>query len=184
MQDVNLKQLLINYTTNLCDKQFVFTLPKDKKITVVFFRESLCHLMGLQHIFNYDTRYLGGKGYRKIQEESVTVEALKKHNKKQYTFIKERLRHFDEIIEVLRYGDMISFIEENVKGGTYIKADFVIFNEKEKYILHLFLRKERNTDIYTPVSYVVQSENDKNANTFLEGQKRVKIIDREEIKLC
>lgn len=68
MQEVNLKQLLINYTTNLCDKRFVFTLPKDKKITVVFFRESLCHLMGLQHIFNNNTRYLGGKGYRKIQE--------------------------------------------------------------------------------------------------------------------
>lgn len=183
MQDVNLKQLLINYTNNLCDKLFIFTLPKNKKVTVAFFRESLCHLMGLQHVFNYDTRYLGGKGYEKIQEESLTVETLKKHNKKQYGFIKERLRHFDEIIDVLRYGEMICFIEEKVKGGTYIKADFVIYNDKEKYILHLFLRKELNTDIYTPVSYVVQTENDKDVNKFLDGQKPIKIKDREEIEI-
>lgn len=78
---------------------------------------------------------------------------------------------------------MICFIEEKVKGGTYIKADFVIYNDKEKYILHLFLRKELNTDIYTPVSYVVQTENDKAANKFLDGQKPIKIKDREEIKI-
>lgn len=170
MQEVNLKQLLLNYTANLCDKKFIYKLQKDEKITIVFFRESLCHLMGLQYVFDYDTRYLGGKGYKKIQEESVTVETLKKHNKKQYGFIKERLRHFDEILKLLRDGEMISFSEEKVKGGTYIKADFVVFNYDEEYILHLFLRKEMNTDVYTPVSYVVQTKNDERANKFLDGQ--------------
>ena len=183
MQDVNLKQLLLNYTTGLCDKRFIFSLPKDKKISIVFFRESLCHLMGLQHVFNYDAHYLGGKGYKKILEESVTVETLKKHNKKQYGFIKERLRHFDEILHLLRYGEMVCFIKEKVRGGTYIKADLVIYNTVEKYILHLFLRKEKNTDIYTPISYVVQTENDKEADKFLKGQRRLKIIAREEVKI-
>lgn len=183
MQNIDLKQLLINYTNNLCDKQFVFILSKNKKLTVMFFRESLCHLMGLQHIFNNDTRYLGGKGYQKIKDELVTVDTLKKRNKKQYNFIKERLRHFDEIVNVLRYGKIISFNEEKVKNGTYIKADFVIYNNKENYVLHLFLRKEMNTDIYTPISYIVQTKNDIYSNKFLDNQRQIKIIDRKEISM-
>ena len=87
MQEVNLKALLMNYNANLCDRQFAFILPKEKRLRIVFFRESLCHLMGLQHVFDWDKHYLGQKGYEKIKSEAVTVDTLKKHNKKGYSFI-------------------------------------------------------------------------------------------------
>lgn len=137
--------------------------------------------MGLQYVYDRNSNFLGAKGYKKIEEESITFASLKSHNKKQYGFIKERLRHFDKIIEVLRQGKIIRFDEKQVARGTYIVADFMIFNEKEDFILHLFLRKEQNTDIYAPVSFVVHSKNDINAYKFLEGQKVMNIVDRTEI---
>lgn len=123
-------------------------------VKIMLFRESLCHLMGLQHIFNNDVKYLGGKGYKKIQEESITVETLKKHNKKQYNFIKERLRHFDKIIDVLRYGKMICFNEEKVKSNTYIKADFIIYDKKRRiYFAFIFKERVKYRYVYTNIIY-------------------------------
>ena len=53
MQEIiNLKGLLNIYTNTVCDKIFEFTLPKNKKIKLAFYRESMCHLMGLQYIFD------------------------------------------------------------------------------------------------------------------------------------
>lgn len=181
MQEVNLKALLMNYNANLCDRQFAFILPKEKRLRIVFFRESLCHLMGLQHVFNWDKHYLGQKGYEKIKSEAITVDTLKKHNKKGYSFIKERLKHFDEIKNVLKEGQLFQYRQENVRGSTYITADFVMALDGKEMILHLFLRKENNTEFYTPVSFIPQAESDVNANKFTQGQKPIKIISREEI---
>ena len=41
-----LKDLLIEYEQNLCDKLFVLVLSNKKEINFRFFRENLCHLMG------------------------------------------------------------------------------------------------------------------------------------------
>lgn len=49
--------------------------------------------------------------------------------------------------------------------------------------MHLFLRKELNTDTYIPISYIVQTKNDIYANKFIEEQRPIKIIERKEITL-
>lgn len=169
------------YTDNLCNKLFVFNLKNGKQIKIALFRESMCHLMGLQHVYDNDRNYLGCKGYKKILENKITTKKLKKHNKIKYNFIKERLEHFDEIINVLRYGKLFWYAKEIVKGNTYIHADFLMYKDKEEYLLHLFLIKEKNTDIYTPNSFIAQSRNDVNAYKFIDGQKEEIILERQEL---
>lgn len=179
MEKINLKELQNNYINNLCDRIFVLTLENGLEINIRFYKESMCHLMGLQHIYGSDRRYLGGKGYARIEREAITVKHLKAHNKSQYNFIKNRLLHFDEIIDVLKNGYLVRFSQEKVKKGTYITADFVLFKDNQKYLLNLFLIKELNTDTYAPKSFFVLSEEDD--KTAYITNRPIKILARKEI---
>lgn len=59
-----------------------------------------------------------------------------------------------------------------------IVADFVIYHNKKEYILHLFLRQENNkTNRYSPISFIVKSENDDNKEQYIVGQEYKKITD-------
>ena len=59
-----------------------------------------------------------------------------------------------------------------------IIADFVIFYNKKEYILHLFLRQENSkTNQYSPISFIVKSENDDNKEQYIVGQEYKKITD-------
>ena len=182
MQEVELKELLQNYRIKLCNKTFVFMLSGEKEFKIRFFEESACHLMGLQHVFDNSKHYLGARGCQKIDDGLITVGKLKSHNKKGYNFIKERLEHFNEILDILENGDLFKFEPEKVNGGSLIKAEFMINKNNEAYILHLFLVKERNTDVYTPLSFITQSSNDVDFNKYLKYQKHIKIVERKIIE--
>ena len=59
-----------------------------------------------------------------------------------------------------------------------IIADFVIFYNKKEYILHLFLRQENSkTNQYSPISFIVKSENDDNKEQYIVEQEYKKITD-------
>ena len=182
MEELDLKTLLKNYSEQLCKKIFVLTLANKSEIKIRFFKESMCHLLGLQHIYNNDRKYLGANGYKKIENDIITIKDLKKHNKSQYAFIKNRIIHFDEIIDILREGELVKFSKEKVKRGTYITADFVLYKDNQKYLLRLFLIKELKTDIYTPKSFFTISEDD-DKSIYIKTNRPLKIIRRNEIQL-
>jgi len=183
MSKINLHELLRFYEDNLCGRVFRYEISNGLIINVSFYREQFCHLIGLQHIFKHDKRYLGANGYDKIKSEKLTSKFIKSYDKKLFELTKERMTHFDEILELMRNGELISFDIYKVKPRTRIQADFVIFRNDEAYILHLFLRKEReNSNIYAPVSFVVKSINDKESKQYIVNQKYQKIVRREIIK--
>ena len=60
MAKIDLKTLLDNYTNNLCGKIFKYSvLNRTKKtndtIIIRFYNENLCHLLGLQHVYDNST---------------------------------------------------------------------------------------------------------------------------------
>ena len=63
-----------------------------------------------------------------------------------------------------------------------IVGEIIDIKNNEAYILHLFLVKERNTDVYTPLSFVTQSSNDVDFNKYLKYQKHIKIVERKIIE--
>lgn len=184
MSKIDLLKILGTYEKNLCDKVFHYRVSNNMELDISFYREQFCHLLGIQHVYDYDKRYLGAAGYKKIVENQITVAALKKHNLKEYEKIKERLVYFDEIYDLMLNGTLISFNIEDVSPRTIIKADFVIYKEHEAHYLHLFLRKENlKSNIYAPISYGVKSFNDKSPKQYIQNQKYKKIIERSVTKM-
>lgn len=177
-----LKDLLVEYEQNLCDKLFVLVLSNKKEINFRFFREDLCHLMGIQHVYGKSKAYLGKTGYERIQNEEIKLKSLKNVNKSGYSQIKERLQHFDEIYELVTQGDIVLYDILKVYPPTKIEADFCIHKDNTTYILHLFLKKELNNSLYAPISFVVKTCNDDNYKQFLKNQKYQKIISRKIIE--
>ena len=145
-------------------------------IEIVFYIENFCHLLGLQHVYGKNKKYLGINGYNVIKSGQLKRNDLKKHNKTEYNRIEIKLEHFDEICDMLKSGEFIKFYQYKTKPLSAIVADFVIFQDKKEYILHLFLRQENeNTNQYNPVSFIVKSANDKSKNQYISGQEYKKV---------
>ena len=189
MQKISLKLLLNNYNCNLCNKIFKYTVlnrtrNNGDRIIIRFYNENLCHLLGLQHVYHKSSKYLGKNGYNLIEDEKLTIKSLKKHNEKGYNFIKIKLKHFDEIYDIMINGSLIRFNPDKVFPKTYISADFMLVKDNTTYILHLFLRRENNnTDNYAPVSFVVHTDKDKHYHQYINHPEYKKIISFEEIRL-
>jgi len=172
MGNLVLKSILQNYEQQLCDKMFKYELNNKWLINLVFLRENFCHLIGLQHVYGKDKRYLGMSGYKLIVDEKVTIASMKNHNEKGYNYIKDKILFFDKIYELLVNGDAIKFYIDRVKPYTEIVADFLIHYKNKEVRLHLFMRKEdEKTNKFAPVSFVVKSLDDKYNNQFIVGQE-------------
>lgn len=63
-REKDLKELLEYYEQNLCHKIFKYELNNKISIEVIFYIEGLCHLLGIQHVYDNDKRY---------QESFVTI---------------------------------------------------------------------------------------------------------------
>lgn len=178
-----LSELLNVYESELCNRVFKYQLNNKIDIEIVFYIENFCHLLGLQHVFGKNKKYLGISGYERIKSNKLKRKDLKKHNKMEYNKLEIKLNHFDEISNMLRDGKFIKFYQYRTKPLSMIVADFVIYQDKKEYILHLFLRQENsNTNQYSPVSFVVKSGKDKFKEQFIVGQEYKKITKFEMIK--
>lgn len=180
----DLNEILDCYENRLCNRIFKYQLNNKIDIEIIFYVENFCHLLGLQHIYGKSKKYLGINGYNKIRENQLKRNDLKKHNKVEYNRIEIKLDHFDEIIDMLKSGEFIKFYQYRTKPLSFIVADFVIFQDKKEYILHLFLRRENiKTNQYSPVSFIVKSANDKSKDQYILGQEYKKITNFEIIEL-
>lgn len=184
---VNLQNLLKNYTNNLCNKAFKYELQNktqkcNDSVIIRFYKENLCHLLGLQHVFDNSKKHLGKSGYDLIKNNFLITSDLKKHNEKKYNYIKSKLSHFDEIYDILKTGQFIGFKQENCFPSTIITADFLLIKNNYTYILHLFLRKELNSKKhYSPISFIVHTNKDKHFYQYINNQTYKEIIKFEEI---
>lgn len=82
----DLADLLENYENNLCNKIFRYQLNQKIDIDIVFYLENFCHLLGIQHVYGKDKKYLGAKGYNKVKNKELCRKDLKSHNKKESYF--------------------------------------------------------------------------------------------------
>lgn len=172
----DLDEILQIYEDELCNHIYRYRLDNKIDVEIVFYIENFCHLLGLQHIYGKDKRYLGINGYNKIKNGGLKRCNIKKHNKAEYNRIEIKLNHFCEIASMLAEGKFIKFYQYRARPLTTIVADFVIYQDKKEYILHLFLRQERKgSDQYSPISFIVKSSNDKNKEQYIAGQEYKKV---------
>lgn len=175
-KEISLFDIISSYENNIQDRIFCYKLSNGQTIRIAIFQEQICHLLGLQYVYNNDKHYLGEKGFQKIKSGIITIEALKAHNLKKFNYIKERLLFFDKLYEILINGQLIKFYPERTFPNTKIEADFLIYENGKQHIYHLFLRQEMIDDnLYSAVSFVVKSVNDKYPKQYLQQQEYKKI---------
>lgn len=177
-----IKDIFSEYENSLCDRVFAFELENGQNFNVAFFREQFCHLAGFQHVYGQNSKmFLGKNGCARIKSGKITAEKMKQYNKSGYNQIKERLKHFCLIPEIMENGYLLKFYQDRVKPRTKIQADFVLYTDRQACIVHLFLRKETLSEkncLYAPVSFVVKSADDDTAKQFIQNQEYKKILSR------
>lgn len=179
-----LNEILDTYETELCNRMFKYQLNHKIDIELIFYIENFCHLLGLQHIYKKNKKYFGINGYHKIKQEQLKRSDIKKHNKAEYKKIEIKLDYFDQMANMLKEGKFIKFYQYRTRPLSSIIANFVIYQDRKEYILHLFLRQEsNNTRQYSPVSFIVKSKNDKNKEQYIVGQECKKITSFEVVEL-
>ena len=67
-----LKSIFQDYKQRLCGKTFLYELNNKWEVNLVFHKEDFCHLIGLQHVYGKDKRYLGANGYRSLLKVKKT----------------------------------------------------------------------------------------------------------------
>ena len=180
---LTLKELQGYYSSTLCDRYFAFHLATGETIKVYFYRESFCHLLGIQHITK-GRPFLGLKGYQRIQSGNITLKTLKIMDKRQYGYIRNRIRFLDHMDELLMHGDLYRFYPDRVLPPTKIHASILLFDHELDVYLNLFLSKEqRDSDIFTPLSFIPLTEKDLRPTRYLERQEFKKILSREIIPI-
>lgn len=70
-----------NYETELCNRIFKYQLNNKIDVEIAFYVENFWHLLGLQHVYGKNKKYLGINGYNKIKDNQLKRNDLKKHNK-------------------------------------------------------------------------------------------------------
>ena len=165
---LTLKELQAYYSSTLCDRYFAYHLATGETIKVYFYRESFCHLLGIQHITK-DRPFLGLKGYRRIQSGNITLKTLKAMDKRQYGYIRNRIRFLDHMDELLMNGDLYRFYPDRIFPPTKIHASIS--------------KEQQDSDIYTPLSFIPLPENDHRPTRYLEHQEFKRILSREIIPI-
>ena len=180
---LTLKELQDYYRSALCDRYFAYHLATDETIKVYFYRESFCHLLGIQHITK-ERPFLGLKGYKRIQSEKITLKTLKAMDKRQYGYIRNRIRFLDHMDSLLMNGDLYRFYPDRVLPSTKIHARILLFDHELDLYLNLFLSKEqKDGDTSTPLSFIPFTEKDQRPTRYLEHQEYKKILSREIIPI-
>ena len=171
----DLQQIQKYYEQNLCDRVFQYSLTNGTVLQVIFYREVLCHLLGIQHITN-NRRYIGRSGYERIRSGELTIQRLKEMNRSGFARAKHRMEHFALIEHLMEHSAVFRFYPERA-GSTRIQATFLIHEKERELYLHLFLARESpKSDIYAPMSYIVITERDDNPNLYVVGQEHKKVL--------
>ena len=171
----DLQTLLDYYEQNLCDRLFRYTLANGIVIDVIFYRESFCHLLGIQHITK-NRRYIGRSGYEGIKTGKLTAGQLRNMNRAGFAKVKSRMEHFGHLGHLMMHGDVFRFYPERA-GSTRIRASFLVHEKNHELYLHLFLARESpKTNLYAPMSYIVLTERDDNPMLYVAGQEYKKVI--------
>jgi len=165
---ISLQEIQQFYIDNLENRIFRYKLRGGQVIDLAFHKENLCHLLGIQHIFPKNKEFVGIRGYKKIQDGTLTIATMRKYNATQYRQMRNRIEKFMEVAHLLVSGSIYKFYFMRQKESN-IRADFIIYwhNEEHGLYSNLFLAKEcsliladKDDRAYIAISYTVMKEKD------------------------
>lgn len=163
VKDLSLQTIQEFYEEYLCGRLFIFELDDSVRSTVrLRFKErDLCHLLGIQYIVKrlknkYD--YAGEKGYKKLEDGTVTFEFLKRTNNAWFKSKRNRMLYFPFVYQIVNNPTAIIFSSGGL--STSLVADIIFYNKVNNIYLHLALDKDPDSDYYYPKSFFDRNKDD------------------------
>lgn len=162
-KDISLQTIQQFYKEHLCGKVFIIHLDdEDRKTVKLRFEEKhLCHLLGIHYVVKklknkYD--YIGEKGYKKVENGTVTFDFLKTTNKDWFKSKKKRMLYFPFIYQIVQRPLVIVFSLENLT--TRLDVDIILYNHTDNTYLHLGLDQDSDSNFYYPKSFYDRKKDD------------------------
>lgn len=183
-----IQEFYCDYLTNRVYK-YILRPHKSKEefeINIIFFRENLPHLLAIHKIVPQPNTYLykGANGYNGIVNENITIEKLINIDSQKpiadriLPTIENRLTCFYLIPRLMNECKIVKFSQENVRGNSNIKSDFILYSEELGVKLNLGVIKEQiDKKIYVPETFIVKPLRSRDSNRLTDGQSYMNIID-------
>ena len=148
---ISLQEIQQFYIDNLENRIFRYKLRGGQVIDLAFHKENLCHLLGIQHIFPKNKEFVGIRGYKKIQDGTLTIATMRKYNATQYRQMRNRIEKFMEVAHLLVSGSIYKFYFMRQKESN-IRADFIdgyrIDRDAEEQLEMLVMKEKDDHDKY------------------------------------
>jgi hypothetical protein len=175
--DLTLQTIQEFYEEHLCNRVFVFNLDDEDYpvIKLRFEKRHLCHLLGIQYVvkgLKKKSIYSGEKGYKQIENGTVTFDFLKKTNIQWYKSKKKRMLYTPFIYQIVANPTIIEFTPGNLT--TRLDVDIIFYNQVDNTYLHLGLEKDTDSDFYYPKSFFDRKKDD-----HIEGRRQLTVLTTE-----
>lgn len=179
ISDMDLKELVGYYEEYLMDRVFYYKLNDGKEINLEFKKDKLCHLLGI-HYFAPNRKlsymYRSFRGFESIKEGDITIQKLKKINKKAFKEHKERIVFFPFMYQLLLNCECLYFNNKSVDGSCVMQFEIALHQEFDNKMLHLGIEIENNNECYFPKTFFISRGDNK--KKYLDNQKHTNIVEK------
>ncbi len=178
IDQLSLKLLQEYYDHYLYPNKYRFELENSNVMELVFDKENLCHLLGIETIVkraipeSQHANYKGIKGYHNITNETITLEILKRIDKKMFNSGKDKFIFFFWLHKLVQAPNLL--LEYQATSSTRIICDFMLYDTGIDVIAHLGLVKRE--EYYYPRSFFIERISlNNNGEKFITGQTQLKV---------
>lgn len=171
---IDLQKLQNIFDNDIFPYSFNYTLEDGKTIELRFEQSQLSHLLGIQKI-DYSRADLKGQlCYEGIKNGSITFTLLKSINRAAVrSECKEKMRYFDELPNMLRNPDCVSFDSSIVGRKTRILMSFALYGNDGQSEKRLILGIDsENDNRFFPRTWLIERIN---GVSLLDGQSVKKV---------
>lgn len=179
INQISLQLLQDYYDHYLYPNKYCFELENLDVIEVLFNKKNLCHLLGIVTVIekaihmSQHFEYKGIRGYTKIKDGTLTINELKRIDKKRFGLSKDKMVFFYWIHKILESPNLVLKYQQT--SESHISCDFLLYDIRDGHaIAHLGLVKDGN--VYYPKSFFIERVTEHS-----DGKKH--ITDQEEIRI-
>ncbi|AOZ94846.1 hypothetical protein PNBC_12760 [Paenibacillus crassostreae] len=150
--DLTLQLLAFFYEEHICHQIFHYKIrDKRRDIQLRFKTIDLPHLLGI-HKIKTGSGYRGKRGFPELKNGNITLDLLKSANIGGYESTIHRILHFPFLYQLIHAPTFIIFNPHIARS--MIDAEFMLYNRYSGRYIHLGIKKEASTDLYTPVTFL------------------------------
>jgi len=182
IDDISLQLLQSFYDSYLLDNVFCYNLVdkvgKSIPVELGFLERDFCHLLGLHHITGNGTgrKVRGEDGYQRIKRGNVNFNTLRAANPSQFNNMKDRIKHFPLVYQLLQDPSVVQF-DQSIVSNCMIACSMFLHDDYSTTKLHLGIASDTSPNFHSK-TFIVER---RNGTRYIQNQQHL-IVDSISIK--